>query len=86
MDDNQSITLNIRPDEELTSVREQLEKTKARRVVLVIPPQTQLRSQVAWRLLRSRARALGQDVNVISADRQIRWSLSPQTDLDPSIA
>jgi hypothetical protein len=72
MDDNQSITLNIRPDEELTSVREQLEKTKARRVVLVIPPQTQLRSQVAWRLLRSRARALGQDVNVISADRQIR--------------
>ena len=72
MYDNQSIILYVSPDEELISVRERLEKTKASRVVLVIPPQTQLRSHVAWRLLRSRVRELGQDVLVISADRLIR--------------
>ena len=60
------------PEEEFTNVRERLENTDARSIILVIPPQTQLRSHVGWRLLRSRARELGQDVLVISSDRQIR--------------
>ena len=60
------------PEEELTNVRERLEHTKAGRITLVIPPQTQLRSHVGWRVLRSSVRELGQDVLVISSDRQIR--------------
>jgi len=60
------------PEEELTQVRERLENTKAGSIILVIPPQTQLRSHVGWRLLRSRVRELGQDVLIISSDRQIR--------------
>ena len=60
------------PEEELTNVRERLENTNAGRIVLVIPPQTQLRSHVGWRLLRSRVRELGLDVLIISSDRQIR--------------
>jgi len=60
------------PEEELTSVRERLEQTDARRIVLVIPPQTQLRHLLGWRLLHSRMRELGKDVLVISSDRQVR--------------
>jgi hypothetical protein len=60
------------PEEELTQVRDRLENTKAGSIILVIPPQTQLRSHVGWRLLRSRVRELGQDVLIISSDRQIR--------------
>ncbi len=60
------------PEEELTNVRERLENTNAGRIILVIPPQTQLRSHVGWRLLRSRVQELGLDVLIISSDRQIR--------------
>src|SRR6266568_3096359 len=70
MADEQIIYLS--PDEELTSVRERLERAQARRIILVIPTQTQLRSHVSWKLLRSRARELGKDILVISSDRQIR--------------
>ncbi len=62
----------VGPEEELTNVRERLEHIQASPIMLVIPPQTQLRSHVGWRLLRSRVRELGQDVLVISSDRQIR--------------
>jgi len=70
MADEQIIYLS--PEEELTNVRERLERAQARHIILVIPPQTQIRSHVGWRLLRSRARELGKDVLVISSDRQIR--------------
>ena len=60
------------PEEELTNVRERLENTNAGRIILVIPPQTQLRSHVGWRLLRSRVRELNLDVLIISSDQQIR--------------
>jgi hypothetical protein len=70
MADEQIIYLS--PEEELTSVRERLERTKSRRIILVIPAQTQLRSHVSWRLLRSRARELNKDVLIISTDRQVR--------------
>ena len=70
MADEQIIYLS--PEEELKSVRERLEKTLARRIILVVPMQTQMRSHVSWRLLHSHVRQLSKDVLVISADRQIR--------------
>jgi hypothetical protein len=70
MADEQIILLS--PEEELTSVRERLEKTKARRIKLVLPMQTQMRSHVSWKLLHSRAREMGQEILVISPEKQIR--------------
>lgn len=70
MADEQIIYLS--PEEELTSVRERLEQVKARRIILVIPPQTHLRSHVGWRVLHGRMRDLSKEVLVISSDRQIR--------------
>ncbi len=70
MTDEQVIYLG--PEEELTNVRERLERIPSRRIILVVPAQTQLRSHVSWRLLHVRARELNKDVLIISADRQIR--------------
>jgi hypothetical protein len=70
MADEQIIYLS--PEEELSNVRERLEKTQAQHIILVIPPQTQLRSHVGWRLVHAHARELGKDVLVISSDRQTR--------------
>src|SRR5438067_7031795 len=70
MADEQIIYLS--PEEDLTSVRERLEKVQSKRIILVIPPQTQLRSHVSWRLLHARARELNKDILIISSDRQIR--------------
>jgi hypothetical protein len=70
MADEQTIYLS--PEEELTSVRERLEKTQARKIILVIPPQTQLRSHVGWRLIHARMRELGIELQVICPDRQVR--------------
>lgn len=72
MTDEQPVPIYLSPEEELTSVRERLEKTQARRIILVIPPQTQLRSHVGWRLIHARMRELGKDLLVISPDRQVR--------------
>ena len=62
----------IGPEEDLTQVRQRLENTQSRRLTLVLPSQTQLRSHVAWKLLRARARELGKEVLIVSADPQIR--------------
>src|SRR5258708_38052551 len=70
MADEQIIYLS--PEEELTSVRERLEQVPARRITLVIPLQTHLRSHVGWRVLHARVRELGKEVLIISSDRQIR--------------
>src|SRR5437899_7012733 len=70
MADEQIIYLS--PEEELTNVRERLEHITARRIILVVPAQTQLRSHVSWRLLHARARELNKDILIISSDRQIR--------------
>ncbi len=66
------LTIYISPEDDLTNVRERLERITTRRVTLVIPAQTQLRSHVAWKLLHARARELGKDVLIISSDPQIR--------------
>jgi Baseplate J-like protein len=70
MADEQIIYLS--PEEELTSVRERLAQAPARRITLVIPPQTHLRSHVGWRVLHAHMRELGKEVLIISSDRQIR--------------
>ncbi len=65
-------TIYISPDDDLTTVRERLEQIAARRLTMVIPPQTQLRSHVAWKLLYARARELDKDVIIVSSDPQVR--------------
>src|SRR5579864_4580398 len=70
MPDEQIIYLD--PNDELTTVREKIEEIRARRITMVVPQQTQLRSNVGWRLLHARARELGKEVQVISPDRQVR--------------
>ena len=66
------IPIYISPEDDVTSVRERLEKAPNRQVTMVIPAQTQLRSLVAWRVLHADARRMGKDVLVISTDPQIR--------------
>jgi hypothetical protein len=70
MSDEQIIYIG--PEDDLTSVRERLEGVQSKKVTLVIPANTQLRSHVAWKLLYVRARELGKDVLIVSSDAQIR--------------
>jgi hypothetical protein len=70
MSDEQIIYLG--PEEDLTDVRQRLEQAPAEHLILVVPPQTKLRSHVGWRLLHARTRELGKQVLVVSSDRQIR--------------
>ncbi|GCF07447.1 hypothetical protein [Dictyobacter arantiisoli] len=65
-------TIYISPEDDLTTVRERLEQLQTRKVTLVIPAHTQLRSHVAWKLLYARARELGKDVLIVSSDPQVR--------------
>ncbi|WP_338253680.1 baseplate J/gp47 family protein [Dictyobacter halimunensis] len=65
-------TIYISPEDDLTTVRERLEQLQTRKVTLVVPAQTQLRSHVAWKLLYARARELGKDVLIVSSDPQVR--------------
>jgi hypothetical protein len=66
------LTIYINPEDDLTTVRERLEVISAPRLTLVIPPQTQLRSHVAWKLLYARAQELGKEVVIVTSDPQIR--------------
>jgi hypothetical protein len=65
-------TIYISPDDDLTTVRERLEHIQTRKVIMVVPAQTQLRSHVAWKLLFARVRELGKDVLIVSSDPQVR--------------
>lgn len=69
---DEKLTIYISPEEDLTSVRERLEKLSARFITLVIPTETQLRSHVAWKLLRARVRELGKEVQIVSDSAQVR--------------
>lgn len=64
--------LYIDPEENLTAVRERLERASTHYVALVIPAQTQLRSSTAWRLLHRYTQEMGKEVAVVSSDSQIR--------------
>src|SRR5579859_1151495 len=65
-------TIYISPDDDLTTVRERLEQISARKITLVIPSQTQLRSQTAWKVLYADARKLSKEVVIVSSDPQVR--------------
>src|SRR6266516_4646319 len=69
---DEKTTIYISPEDDLTSLRERLEKIPARSITLVIPTQSQLRSHVAWKLLRARSRELGKEILIVSTDPQIR--------------
>ena len=69
---DEKTTIYISPEEDLTSVRERLEQIQARYITLVIPMETQLRSHVAWKLLRARVRELGKEVQIVSDSAQVR--------------
>jgi len=71
-EDEYEQVLYIDPEENITTVRERLTCASADSVVLVIPPQTCLRSHVAWQLLHKRAQELKKHVCIVSSDRQIR--------------
>ena len=60
------------PGDDVTKVRERLEQVPAKRIIMIVQQQTQLRSHVGWRLLHARAREMGKDILVISTDRQVR--------------
>lgn len=60
------------PDDQLTELLERIAEARARQIILVVPQQTQLRSNVGWRILHARVRDLGMNVQVVSADRQVR--------------
>ncbi len=66
------LTIYINPEDDLTTVRERLEQILASRLTMVIPPQTQLRSHVAWKLLYARAQELGKEVVIVTSDPQVR--------------
>src|ERR1700686_539837 len=70
MPDEQIIYLD--PNDKLTRGREKIEEVQARRIIMVVPQQTQLRSNVGWRLLHARASELRKEIQVISPDRQVR--------------
>ncbi len=65
-------TMYIEPEDDVTTVRERLRQAMSKQLTLVIPPQSQLRSHLTWRLLYARARELGKDVLIVSSDPQIR--------------
>jgi hypothetical protein len=65
-------TMYIEPEDDVTTVRERLRQTANKQITLVIPPQSQLRSHLTWRLLYTRARELGKEVLIVSSDPQIR--------------
>lgn len=62
----------ISPEDDLTSVRERLGRVASKKVTLVVPTHSQLRSHVAWKLLYARARDLEKEVLIVSSDPQIR--------------
>jgi hypothetical protein len=65
------IVLYIKPEENITSVRERLNATHAQNVSLVLFKGTNLKGYVAWKLLKNYARNLQQQISIISADPQI---------------
>jgi UDP-N-acetylmuramyl tripeptide synthase len=63
--------LYIKPEENITTVRERLSATPAQNISLVLFKGTNLKGYVAWKLLKNYARNLQQKISIISADPQI---------------
>ncbi len=56
----------------MTDVRERLAVFPCESVILVVPPQTQLRHAIAWKVLARWAQEQGKEIAVASSDKQIR--------------
>jgi hypothetical protein len=65
------IVLYIKPEENITAVRERLSAAPAQNISLVLFKGTNLKGYVAWKLLKNYARNLQQQISIISADPQI---------------
>ncbi len=64
--------LFLDPEENITAIREHLKRVPYQRVALVIPPKTEFRSYVAWRLLEKYAHELDKAVVIVSGDPHMR--------------
>lgn len=66
--------LYIDPEETVTDIRERLKQISRRytQIALVIHPQTELRSYVAWRLLQRWSQELGKVITIVCTDPHIR--------------
>ncbi len=62
----------IGSDETMTDVRERLADLPWKSIILVVPPQTQLRHAIAWKVLARWAQEEGMEIEVASSDKQIR--------------
>ncbi len=62
----------IGAEETMTDVRERLTQLPSESIILVVPPQTQLRHAIAWRVLARWAQEQGKQIAVASSDKQIR--------------
>jgi serine/threonine protein kinase len=71
---SQKQIIKLEPGDEITYVRELIEKSLGQQIVLIVPQHTQLRSNISWRLLAARSRELGKDIQVISSNQQVRAS------------
>ncbi|MDQ6662759.1 MAG: baseplate J/gp47 family protein [Chloroflexota bacterium] len=64
--------LYLSDDDDVTSVRERLKGTEAQKIILVIPKETKLHTNLSWRLLYRDTQDLGKEVHIISPDAHIR--------------
>jgi hypothetical protein len=62
----------IGSEETMTDVRERLAVLPSESVILVVPPQTQLRHAIAWRVLARWAQEQSKEIAIASSDKQIR--------------
>jgi hypothetical protein len=70
---SQEQIIYLEPDDDIVAIREALAWTKARRVVLVIPPALRtLQSKVNLKLLHRHGANLGKEVVLVTADRLTR--------------
>lgn len=56
----------------MTDVRERLADLPYESIILAVPPQTQLRHAIAWKVLARWAQEQGREIAVASSDKQIR--------------
>lgn len=66
------VVLYIDREEDVTMLRERLERSRASHIVLVVPAATRVRGYAAWKLLHRYAEELCKVVAIVSTDRQVR--------------
>ncbi len=75
----------IGAEETMTDVRERLAVLPCESIILVVPPQTQLRHAIAWKVLARWVQEQGKEIAIASSDKQIRaLARSVQFELIPA--